>query len=177
MRGGAEVKVGAVVLLAILLAVGFAVYVMGVRVHATRYEICVIFDNAQGLVGGDPVMLAGVKIGQVKRVRVNADRKAEVHLEIDRAQAGVLYDNYQFRVNTSGLIQQRMVEVVPPAQARATGRELRPDQCIKGTTAPDLTALLTQSGTLVSNLNRTVTAINSTLASPEVLANVTSSLE
>ncbi len=177
MRSAAAVKVGAVVLLALVLVVVFAVYVMGFRARATHYRVCVTFDNAQGLVGGDPVMLAGVKIGQVKSVQVSPDLKAEVILDLDRRQSGPLYDTFQFRVNTSGLIQTRMVEVVPPPPGRRKGTLLEGGACLVGTSAPDLNSLLAQSGTLINNLNRTVTTINQTLTDPKVLGNITRSLE
>ena len=107
-----EVLVGGVVLAA---AVGFLVYaaqVTGVRTSADSYPLTASFRSLEGVSVGTDVRLAGVKIGSVNAVKLNA--------ETFRADATVaIYDDIEIpddsaiTIASEGLLGGNFVEIVP----------------------------------------------------------------
>jgi phospholipid/cholesterol/gamma-HCH transport system substrate-binding protein len=80
-----EIKVG------VALVVATIIFFMGVRLFqglptfAGTYEIEVVFDDAGGLIGGNPVFASGVRIGTVRRVDLDrATHRVLVQAQIDR---------------------------------------------------------------------------------------------
>jgi phospholipid/cholesterol/gamma-HCH transport system substrate-binding protein len=173
MRSGAETKVGIITVLALLLLAGYLFYVRGYRAAADTYTICVTFDNARGLQRGDPVRMVGVKIGEVTSVEVSPELRADVTLSVSRRYA--LYDNYRFQIATSGIIQERFVEVVPE---RPTPGAVRMDDgsCVEGVLQPTLSDLVAAGGEVLDNLNRTSRALNVVLTDQEILTGLRSAL-
>jgi len=174
MQRGAEVKVGLIALLALALLAFFIFTISGYRLTSGTYPVCVIFDNAQGLQRGDPVMLAGVRIGEVRSVTVGADLEAHVILSIDRHYK--LYPSYQFQIATSGLVQQLSVEVVPSAAGKETGEPLRASQCVKGATTPTISDLLAVSTQVLTNLRTVSELLRTTLSDQQLVGQVKTAL-
>jgi phospholipid/cholesterol/gamma-HCH transport system substrate-binding protein len=172
MRTGSEFKVGLITILAIALALVFTFYIRGYRAVAT-YSISVTFDNARGLQRGDPVRMAGVKIGEVRSVEISPALKAETALSIERHYT--LYHNYKFQIATSGIIQERFVEVIPQPLDPYSKR-LRHGQSVEGVTPPDLSDLVASGNQVLHNLNRTSDRLRSVLADQEILAGVKQAL-
>ena len=173
MRYGNEVKVGLITLLAAALLVAFFVYIRGYRAGAQTYALTVVFANARGLQPGDPVRMVGVKIGKVRSVEISPERKAVATLEID--QDVLIPNHYAFRVATSGLIQERFVEVVP-AEYSPEAKTLRDGDRVEGVLSPDLSDLMASGLEVLENLNKTSSLLRSVLADQEVLAGVKEAL-
>jgi phospholipid/cholesterol/gamma-HCH transport system substrate-binding protein len=174
MRAGAEIKVGIITVVAVALLAVYLFYLQGYRAAARTYTICVLFDNARGLQRGDPVRMVGVKIGEVALVRINDALKAEATLKIERKYD--LYDNYQFQIATSGLIQERFVEVVPTDRTPWVVK-LKPGVCVQGVLQPGLGELMVQGAQLLENLNRTSRGINVLLSEQQILRRVEDALD
>ncbi len=174
MRPGAEIKVGVITLVAILLVGFYLFYIRGYIAAAATYHVCVTFESARGLEPGDPVRMVGVRIGKVHAVEINPDLKADVTLAID--QRYELYDSYKFQIATSGIIPERFVEVVPappdPYAARMTD-----GFCVDGVVQPTLRDLSAAGSELLANLNRTSRALNVVLTDQEILVGVRSALQ
>jgi phospholipid/cholesterol/gamma-HCH transport system substrate-binding protein len=175
MYRGAEVKVGLIALLALALLAFFAFHLTGLRPGARTYKVCVIFDNAQGLVSGDQVRLSGVQIGEVQSVALDpATLKARADLSIYRG--ATLYDTYRFQVSTSGLIQERFVDVLP-SPAGEQGRPLTSGQCVRGVSAPGLTELISSGAQVLENLNRTAELVRTTVSDKELTGRIKTALD
>ena len=63
-----EVKVGALIIIALVLLGGFVVVMGGLSFEPT-YTVFVDFENPGGLQSGAPVKIAGVKVGTVDEVQ------------------------------------------------------------------------------------------------------------
>jgi phospholipid/cholesterol/gamma-HCH transport system substrate-binding protein len=174
MRSGAEIKVGLITVLAILLLAGYTFYIRGYRAAAQTYRACVVFDNARGLQRGDPVRMVGVKIGEVASVEINPELKAEVNLSIDKQYA--LYEAYKFQIATAGLIQERFVEVIP-ADKDPLAERLSDGFCVEGVLQPTLSDLVAVGGEVLENLNRTSRALNVVLTDQEILTGMRQALQ
>jgi phospholipid/cholesterol/gamma-HCH transport system substrate-binding protein len=172
VRTGAEVKVGIITLVALALLAAFSLYIWEYRAGAT-YTVSVTFENARGLQRGDPVRLAGFQIGEVRSVGITPALEAEVTLAID--QAYLLYEAYKFQIATSGIIQERFVEVIPqPVPPDSVA--LKPGQRVQGVASPNLSDLLAGGNRVLANLDRTSELLNIVLADQAILASVKDAL-
>lgn len=174
MRTGAEIKVGIITLFAVALLLIFAFYIRGFRATAVTYKVLVTFDDARGLQRGDPVRMLGVKIGQVYSVEITPELKAQVALSIDGEQE--LYDHYKFRIGTSGLIQERFVEVIP-APREPYINKLTDGASVEGIVRPDLSDLMDSGSRLLDNLDRTSRRLNLVLGDQEILTGIRDALQ
>ena len=174
MRAGSEIKVGLITVLAAALLVVFAVYVRGFRPGAATYRVLVAFSNSRGLQPGDPVRMVGVKIGEVDFVEIGPQRKAVATLSINRKYP--LYTHYEFRIGTSGLIQERFVEVVP-GEYTPEAIALEEGDLVEGAMTPDLADLIASGREVLDNLNRTARLLRGVLSDEEVLGGVKEALQ
>jgi phospholipid/cholesterol/gamma-HCH transport system substrate-binding protein len=107
-------RVGVFVLLALLTFLG-AVYALGARARLfeARYTIHADFTEVGGLVEGATVRLAGVQIGRVTAVNLppQPGGKVRVDLTIGRRFADRIRKNSVARIETQGLLGDRIVEI------------------------------------------------------------------
>lgn len=90
------------------------------------YEVYAYFDSAEGLVKGVPVEIAGVEVGRVKEISLEAG-KAKVVFQLDpKVQVG---EDAEAIIRTKGVLGDKYVEVVlgsPEAESiKPGGRILR----------------------------------------------------
>ena len=78
-----EVKVGLLILTAVVLLIGFILVMGGINFQPT-YELIVGFDNPGGLQAGAPVKIAGVKVGKVTEMRVQRPTADKIDAELHR---------------------------------------------------------------------------------------------
>src|SRR5438105_13441478 len=71
------------------------------------YEITAVFSNCSGLRPGSPVMIAGVEIGRVNRIRLQ-DYEAQVQMVINRGVA--LQKDAIASIKTKGLIGEKFID-------------------------------------------------------------------
>ena len=174
MRTGAELKVGIITLIAILLVAGYTFYIRGFRA-APSYRICVTFTDARGLQRGDPVRMSGVRIGEVASIAINPETlKADIFLAIDRKH--ILFEDYRFQIATTGLIQERFVEVIP-APANPYVEKLKEGACVEGIIQPGFSDLVAVGAEVLDNLNRTSRALNVVLTDQEILDGLRNALQ
>jgi phospholipid/cholesterol/gamma-HCH transport system substrate-binding protein len=201
MRYGNELKVGLITLITAALVIAFAVYVRGLRAGARSYVLKVVFADARGLQQGDPVRMVGVKIGEVESVSISAARpwlgsqprhggpgreaagrrsgppgpSAVAVVTVKIAGEVAIPDHYAFRIGTSGLIQERFVEVVPAAYS-PEAEPLKDGDEVQGELSPDLSDLMASGVEVLDGLNRTSQMLRSVLSDQEVLAGVKGAL-
>ncbi len=112
-----EVKVGFFVILGLIL-LGIAVVWFGKfeNYFKPTYSIVVEFPNASGLLKNSQVLYRGAKIGQVADRPEIADGGAVVRV-VCRINEDVRIDEKaQFKVGVYGLLGDRFVDIVPPAE-------------------------------------------------------------
>jgi len=106
-----EMKTGIVVLVAVLLLLYLMLKMGGVKI-SEGYELNVLFDYVSGLEEKAPVKLAGVAIGEVKKVAhtYNDDEtKVLVVLAIDKCAK--IREDSKIRISTTGLIGEKYIEI------------------------------------------------------------------
>ncbi len=108
----AQLKIGLVILVALVLASIMAFMVSGEGgFFWQRYSLKTMFDNIAGLKEGAPVRVAGVEVGSVKALNFVGDR-VEVTMELSKEQ--------QSRVTTSSLASLGSVSLLGEAAVDIT---------------------------------------------------------
>ena len=105
------------------------------------YELTAVFNNLSGVSENARVEIAGVRVGSVETIELNADFQATATLKLpDHLK---LDDDTIAAVKTSGLIGDRFIELSPGA----SGIPLEPGDLIFDTqSAIDLESLISKFG-------------------------------
>jgi phospholipid/cholesterol/gamma-HCH transport system substrate-binding protein len=84
MQYSNELKVGAAIILAALAAFLGVRFFQDVPLFGTSYQMFAEFENAGGLVPGNPVRMKGVKVGSVERVHLDPEtQRVRVRLQLE----------------------------------------------------------------------------------------------
>jgi phospholipid/cholesterol/gamma-HCH transport system substrate-binding protein len=116
-----EVKVGALILVSLVLLGGFVLIMGGLSLEKT-YRLYVDFDNPGGLLSGAAVRIGGVKVGSVKdlefiggRVDPKTGRRVVVRTEIaveTRVQDSI-HQDADFYVTAQGVLGEQFLAINP----------------------------------------------------------------
>lgn len=117
------------------------------------------FPDAGGMTTGSVVLMAGVKIGQVKEIKLQGPHQARLTLEVDK--------DTRIPKGSSALIPasfiaigDKSIQIVAPAQ---TSDWLMPGDSIPGALGSPLDALAPQGGKTLEEVNKTLVAIQGLL--------------
>jgi phospholipid/cholesterol/gamma-HCH transport system substrate-binding protein len=145
-----EVRVGALIVLAVGLVLGFVVLVGGLSLHPT-YTIYVAFENPGGLMAGAPVRVAGVKVGRVAELEFRGglerrpgepDGMIRAVAKIERRYQGSIHDDARFFVTTQSVLGEMFLAIEPGTRSRPI---LQDGASVQGTSPPRLDLLLSES--------------------------------
>ncbi|MDR7523110.1 MAG: MlaD family protein [Armatimonadota bacterium] len=122
------------------------------------YEIRVRVVNAGGMQRGAPVLMAGIKIGEVRWLDLTAHQQAEITLRIDEDRK--IPRGSRFVIGTQGLLGDRFIAITPgPADAPP----MEPGEIIAGEDPFTVEALFDRvvsvarrAEDLLANLNRLI---------------------
>jgi phospholipid/cholesterol/gamma-HCH transport system substrate-binding protein len=120
--------------------------------HKT-YKVNAAFTDATGLVKGDEVRLAGVRVGKVVSLKVDRG-KAIVSMSVDHAFK--LPSDSRFELHWKNLLGQRYVQAVPPDGATLAGPVLKNGANLgsdRTSNAADLSELLNNTEPLLARLD------------------------
>ncbi len=78
------------------------------------FELIAIFDDVGGLSQRSPVKISGVKVGQVRSIRLDEDLRAQVSLDLDPALE--LSVDSSASIRTAGLLGDQYVSLEPGAE-------------------------------------------------------------
>jgi phospholipid/cholesterol/gamma-HCH transport system substrate-binding protein len=82
-------------------------------------ELAVVFDQVGGLKPRAPVVVGGVKVGQVKAIGLDGDLRARVVLDVDASLA--LPNDTSAAILTAGLLGDQYVELTPGGDEKLLG--------------------------------------------------------
>ena len=125
-RGFAEVAAGALVLLAAVLFLAYAVTNSGRSGGGSGLVLTARFDRIDGLAAGADVRIAGVKVGSVTAQRIDPQTfLAVLTMNVDSALR--LPDDSSAEITSEGLLGGKYVALVPGGSNRnlATGGEVK----------------------------------------------------
>lgn len=113
--GGKAIRVGLLVLIAIIVAVAGVLLIGGQnQLFTSKNEYFILFNNVGGLNPGNPVQLNGVDVGRVKRVVLPTDPEVEdirVDITVESRYAARVRENSQATIKTLGLLGDKYIEL------------------------------------------------------------------
>jgi phospholipid/cholesterol/gamma-HCH transport system substrate-binding protein len=140
-----EIKVGIVSILGIIIFIGIITFTKGISFTQKSIPVLFIFENSQGITSGSPVVVDGVKRGNVVDVW-NADNRVYIRT--------VLTDISDFREDISAVITilelmgGKKIEVITGNSTVA----YNPQKPIIGDNATDLPTVIRKVGDVTDNL-------------------------
>jgi len=106
-----KIKVGITTCIALGLLIGGILWVKEFNPATQNLLFTVRFSNGQGIAGGDPITISGIKVGEVRNVSLTEDNKAEVILFITKKVN--LSDDCTFTIRDVGLMGDKMLVITP----------------------------------------------------------------
>jgi phospholipid/cholesterol/gamma-HCH transport system substrate-binding protein len=153
-----EVKVGLLILAAIVLLAAFILVMGGINFQPT-YEVLIGFDNPGGLQSGAPVKIAGVKVGKVKQIDFwggKADDKngermpfVQARVSIEKRFQSAIHDNATFYITTQGVLGEQFLAIDPGSADRP---QLDDGVTVRGLDPPRIDRLIAESYDLLHTM-------------------------
>jgi len=154
-----EVKVGIVVAIAIVILIFSAFIVKEGEVRGFRtkeYTIKVTFNFVGGLKETAPVRLAGVKVGQVEKIRFIQEPTTKVETTISLKEAIRLRENAQFSITTVGLLGEKYIEITPGSLDATI---VKPGATLIGKDAVDISKVFSSAGGAMQDLGNIISSV------------------
>jgi outer membrane lipid asymmetry maintenance protein MlaD len=115
-QSNVEILVGAFVLLGVAAIVWLAIQAgAGAAFGVSTYEVSARFSNIGGLKPGSQVLIAGVPVGHVEKIDLDAQYAAIVHMNLKRSVR--LPSDTIASIKTSGLIGDKFISLAPGAES------------------------------------------------------------
>ena len=161
--GSNEVKVGAVTLIGIGLLAGVITFFGAFSFSDDGYKLEIAYPQVGGLMTGNVVRYAGVQVGTVKEIEVNAgnvDVIADIKRDIKIPQGAV------FSLGTDGILGEKFVNIIPPEQL--TGQYIQPGSKIVGNSGAGLDEFMDSSSRVLAKVEAIAEALDNVFGDPEV---------
>jgi phospholipid/cholesterol/gamma-HCH transport system substrate-binding protein len=146
-----EVKVGILILVALVLLGGFVIVMGGLSFEPT-YKVYVDFENPGGLQSGAPVRIAGVKVGSVGEIRFRGGERdpesgqpvapIRVVAQMEKRYQNAIHQNSRWYVTAQGVLGELFLAVEPGSHDQPV---LTDGAVVQGVSPPRLDLLLSES--------------------------------
>lgn len=168
----AEAKVGLLVILVALLAVGVAIFLSGWLSKLGSYEIIVQFADVHGLSTSDNVRLGGKTIGSVAEVELRSDprfpgKPVAVTCTITDRNA-ILYSGDAFTIMQGALVGDKHVAITQPEGPRPTRTRLKDGDVVEGGGASTAEVVMDEARLLILSARTAIDSVNSVLADAQM---------
>jgi len=166
-----ELKVGAAIVIAAFVAFAGIRFFQDVPLFGSSYTLYAEFDNANGLVSGNPVRMKGVKVGSVEGVRLNPEtQKVRVRMKLERGPH--VPEESQARVSGISALGGVHVNILPGPRENpqlASGTTLSSPESTSAISrlksrAP---ALAGKADSVLTGANTTIASLNRQLQNPD----------
>lgn len=154
-----EIRVGALIIVAVGLIAVFSVLVSGFNFQPTL-TVYVSFQNPGGLTAGAPVRISGVKVGRVSDIEFlgpldrrpgSPDEIIRATAKIEKRYAGSIHEDARWYVTVQGVLGEQFLAVDPGSADRPA---LKDGALVRGVSPPQLDLLLSESYELLHRAYR-----------------------
>lgn len=157
-----EVKVGLFVFIAFVL---LAVMVFSISDFYTTqaqytYPLRIRFEFVNGVDAGSPVRLSGVKVGEVRSIRVYRDEASQrtlVEVGVRISRDAVLEEDSIAYINTLGFLGEKYIEIIPGTPG---ARILTANEILIGKDSVAMEKLVESSYKAIQQMEKAVTSLN-----------------
>ena len=162
-----ELKVGAFVLLAFVVAIGFIFSISDFSAFEKGKTFRAIFGFANGLRKASPVRLAGVDVGSVKDIGIFFDKienKTKVRVDIWVRMGTVIPRDSRIWINQLGLLGEKYLEIIP---GQDTAQFINDNDMVVGEDPVAMEQISAKMNDLGAKLEKTVEGINLIVQNPK----------
>ncbi len=162
-----DIKVGLVLVAGIAAMLWASLSGGGTSIFDTKDTFVCYFENVNGLVGGSPVWMSGVEVGNVKSVsfvNLGPGREVKVVCRVKKSVWHMLTDSSEVLLGTIGFLGDKYVEILPTAY---TGKIIEPNDVIRTRDAGSVEAVMktgeeaiVKAGSLITNLDSLLGRMN-----------------
>jgi len=145
-RRGLEARVGALVVLAAVIAVVGTMWFQRFQFAETRYPIHVRFTEVGGLIAGDPIHVNGVERGKVQGVELVAPGEVVVEMGI-REDVAVPVDS-RIVLKSIGIMGERFVSITQGASSQM----VQPGETIDGEFLMGMSEVMGSAGDILTDV-------------------------
>ncbi len=146
------------------------------------YDINVVFSSVGGIVQDASVLYAGIKVGNVRAIALDQTGELKVVLKLSILDTVKIRKDAKFMINTSGLLGDRYVDIIPSQAATAAGF-LKSGDSVTGTSSVDLSEAITvvvdvlhQAAGTIERVDKAIQRIDETVLSRPSLDHIDSAL-
>jgi phospholipid/cholesterol/gamma-HCH transport system substrate-binding protein len=132
------------------------------------------FADAGGVTVGTPVLMSGVKIGQVATLSLDNPKVARMTIAVDRTYPIPAGSTAQIRGSLIGIGQQPVM-IIPPD--KLTGENLKPRSILQGVSTSALESALPEAKKTIAELDRTLVATRELLQDERLKSDIVKVLE
>ena len=166
-----QLRIGALMLTAILLFMGFVLSV-GKRstLFENRYSLSTSFSSTEGLAVGAPVRLAGVTVGNVTRIafgRDLTDRRINLTLSVEQRVQDRIRQDSVASIGTIGLVGDKVLDVTVGSADRPV---LQAGARLTSVDPVDYSGLLQKGDQILGHVSRISTSLDEFLAAGDTAA-------
>ena len=157
MKSKTEWKVGLFIAISLVVAVALVLnFAKGISPLTKTYSLNLTTKNVDGIVRNAVVMMAGVPIGNVSKIKLNTD-KSEVTITILIEEEFKIREGSKFHIETAGFLGDKYIGIIPT-------RNLDAPMLLDGATVPcqesfDLMRVARSTSGVVDQLNTATTQI------------------
>lgn len=154
-----EIKVGLIAIVSgALLYYGFN-YLKGVDFFSSTNKYYAVYENVDGLVKSNPVIVNGLAVGRVNKIRLLQEQDNLILVEMDIDESITLGDSTVASLTNTDLLGSKgIVLKIGPLTS-----ELEPGDTVKSYLDPGLSKLFETVDPVANNLNTTITRVNEIL--------------
>ena len=168
-----ELAVGITILASLALFLGTTLRLGGCAwLPSPGTRLAARFDDAAGVEARSAVLIAGVRVGEVERVELEAGR-ARLVLRVDASRAEVPIDS-TVAIRSRGLLGERVVEIVPGSSEHLAGNG---DMLVRTLEAPDLDRLLDGMAVISDDIREVTRSLRLVLGGAEGEENLSGIIE
>jgi len=168
-----EIRVGFVVLAAIVILVLGVMWLKDYRYNVNRYQVRVVFPNAGVLGPGDPITVSGVDKGKVERIELY---QGDVLVTFNLTDDVALKEDAKFKLANVGLMGERVIDV----QTGYSDKSLDLTKVHPGSYEPGIAEIMGLSGNMIDQLRSLIKSLETALGtqkSPSTLEATLTNLE
>ena len=161
---GLEFKVGLFVIMSVAILIGLVLKAGDHHLRAS-YTVRLIFNFVNGIDSGSPVRLAGVNVGEVKKIQVVRNPQGETQVEVTAwiMQGVYIEEDAKARVDSLGLLGEKYIEIVPGTSGQKT---LSDSGTLVGRPSAGVDDIVESGKRLVGKMEIMVDNLNEVVADP-----------
>jgi len=139
------------------------------------YTVVVQFDNASGILKNSQVLYRGAKVGTVSDKPQIMDVGKYVALPLRIHSEARIPTNAKFQVGSYGLLGDRFVNIIPPAEE--SGEYLQPGAQVMGLPTTGINDLAAKAEPVIQRLDAIAAKLETEIFTPEFAANLSATVK